>query len=90
MQRRRSACLRDKYPATARASCNSWNMASGVEEKLIGGGKKENYVSSSDSDQDDHAHRVAPPRTDGLPQVGSVIDLTIDYISLWCPGLIGG
>ena len=81
MQKRRSACLRGKFPATARASCNSWNMASGVE-KLIGGGKKENYVSSSDSDQDDLAHRVSPPKTDGLPQVGSVIDLTIVYSSL--------
>lgn len=46
-------------------------MATSVD-KLLGGGEKDNYVSSSDSDVDgegDIPSTVVRPSADGLPQV---------------------
>ena len=55
-------------------------MATSVGTKLLGGGSKDNYVSSSDSDidgegatvTDDIPSTVVRPSADGLPQVRSV------------------
>ena len=49
-------------------------MATSLESKLIDGGRKDNYASSSDSDGERAASEEVPsnvvrPRADGLPQV---------------------
>lgn len=50
-------------------------MATSVD-KLLSGGGKDNYVSSSDSDVDGEGEipsTVVRPSADGLPQVGELI-----------------
>ena len=52
------------------------SMATSVD-KLLGGGRKDNYVSSSDSDVDGEGEipsTVVRPSADGLPQVGNKLN----------------
>ena len=54
-------------------------MATSVDTKLLGGGGKDNYVSSSDSDVDGEGEipsTVLRPSADGLPQVRALTTCT--------------